>query len=53
MPEQEIVPDTRITAAPLAESALVSAEALLTVVDEALPPPVVPPPWVAHPTRPV
>ncbi|MFJ6164512.1 hypothetical protein ACIQH6_05280 [Micromonospora orduensis] len=53
MPEQEMVPDTRITAAPVAFSALVSAEALVTVVVAALPPPVVPPFWVAQPTRPV
>src|SRR5688572_17419230 len=52
MPEQEMVPETRITAGPDADSALVSAEALLTVVGEALPPPVVPPPWVPQPTRP-
>ncbi|MGC4746378.1 hypothetical protein ACLQ28_12025 [Micromonospora sp. DT201] len=53
MPEQEMVPDTRITAAPVALRALVSAEALVTVVVAALPPPVVPPFWVAQPTRPV
>ena len=53
IPEQEIVPDTRMTAAPLADSALVSPEALLTGTVAALPPPVVPPPWVAQPTRPV
>ncbi|WP_347586440.1 hypothetical protein [Acrocarpospora sp. B8E8] len=53
MPEQEIVPDTRITAAPVPEAALVRADALVTVVVAALPPPVVPPPWVAQPTRPV
>ena len=33
--------------------ALVRAEALVTVVGAALPPPVVPPFWVAQPTRPV
>src|SRR6185369_16219329 len=53
MPEQEIVPDTRITAALVEPSALVSADALVTVVVAALPPPVVPPFWVAQPTRPV
>ncbi|MFC6087617.1 hypothetical protein, partial [Sphaerisporangium aureirubrum] len=52
MPEQLIVPDTRITPLPDAVSALVSAEELVTVVAEALPPPVVPPPCVAHPTSP-
>lgn len=50
MPEQVMVPDTRITAAPVAFSALVSAEAVVTVVMAALPPPVVPPFWVAQPT---
>src|SRR5262245_38096978 len=43
MPEQEIVPDTRITAALDAERALVRADAVVTVVAEAPPPPVVPP----------
>ena len=51
MPEQEIVPDTRMTAAELEPAAVVSAEALVTVVVAALPPPVVPPFWVAQPTR--
>src|SRR5687767_11667927 len=53
MPEQEIVPDTRITAALVEASAVVSADALVTVVVAALPPPVVPPFWVPQPTRPV
>ncbi|MEV6799154.1 hypothetical protein AB0M91_12535 [Micromonospora rifamycinica] len=53
MPEQLMVPETRITAAPVAFNALVSAEAVVTVVAPALPPPVVPPFWVAQPTRPV
>jgi hypothetical protein len=43
MPEQEIVPDTRMTAAELEPTAEVRAEALVTVVVAALPPPVVPP----------
>jgi hypothetical protein len=43
MPEQEIVPDTRMTAALVEPTAVVSAEALVTVVAAALPPPVVPP----------
>src|SRR5689334_5761714 len=51
MPEQEMVPETRMTAAELEPSAVVSAEALVTVVVPALPPPVVPPFWVAQPTR--
>jgi hypothetical protein len=51
MPEQEMVPDTRITAALLEPSAVVSADAEVTVVVAALPPPVVPPFWVAQPTR--
>jgi hypothetical protein len=51
MPEQEMVPETRMTAAELEPSAVVSAEALVTVVVAALPPPVVPPFWVAQPTR--
>jgi hypothetical protein len=53
IPEHEIVPDTRMTAGPLRDSALDRAEALVAVVAAALPPPVVPPPCVAHPTRPV
>ena len=35
MPEHEMVPETRITAAPVEPSALVSAEALVTVVADA------------------
>jgi len=50
MPEHEIVPEMRMTAALVPETALVSEEALFTVTAEALPPPVVPPPWVAQPT---
>jgi hypothetical protein len=53
MPEHEIVPEIRITDALVAPSAEVSADALVTVVTAALPPPVVPPFWVAQPTRPV
>src|SRR5688572_16580923 len=53
MPEQEIVPDTRITDALLELSALDNADELVTVVLDALPPPVVPPFCVAQPTRPV
>ncbi len=53
MPEQLIVPDTRITAALDELTAERSADSLVTVVEEALPPPVVPPFWVAQPTRPV
>jgi hypothetical protein len=52
MPEQEMVPETRITREVLPETALDSAEELVTVVAAALPPPVVPPPCVAQPTRP-
>ena len=52
MPEQEIVPDTRTTGAD-PDSALVSAEALVTVVVGPEPPPVVPPFCDAQPTRPV
>jgi hypothetical protein len=51
MPEQEIVPDTRMTAGALAPTAAVRADALLTVVVAAEPPPVVPPFRVAQPTR--
>ncbi|WP_327699172.1 hypothetical protein [Streptomyces sp. NBC_00459] len=51
IPEQLIVPETRITDALPDEIALLSADALLTVTVEALPPPVVPPPCVAQPTR--
>jgi len=53
MPEHEMVPEIRITDALVAPSAVVSALALVTVVVGALPPPVVPPFWVAQPTRPV
>ncbi|GAA3256874.1 hypothetical protein GCM10020216_094270 [Nonomuraea helvata] len=50
MPEQEIVPDTLITAVEPDDRALDRAEDELTVVGDVLPPPVVPPPCVAHPT---
>ena len=50
MPEHEIVPEMRMTAALVPETALVSEEALFTVTAEALPPPAVPPPWVAQST---
>ncbi|GAA4971846.1 hypothetical protein GCM10023334_096520 [Nonomuraea thailandensis] len=50
MPEQEIVPETLITAAEPDDRALVRAEAEETVVAGTLPPPVVPPPCVAQPT---
>src|SRR4029079_14581657 len=53
MPEHEIVPEIRITDALDEPTAVVSALALVTVVVAALPPPVVPPFWVAQPTRPV
>src|SRR5262245_44264938 len=53
MPEQEMLPEIRTTRAVVPETALDSAEELVTVVAAALPPPVVPPPWVAQPTRPV
>src|SRR5688572_13632070 len=53
MPEHEIVPEMRTTLAVVPETALASADELVTVVAEALPPPEVPPPWVAQPTRPV
>jgi hypothetical protein len=43
MPEQEMVPDTRMTAAELEPTVVVRADALVTVVVTALPPPVVPP----------
>src|SRR5689334_9521501 len=51
MPEQEMVPETRMTAAELEAAGEVRAEALVTVVVAALPPPVVPPFWVPQPTR--
>src|SRR5690606_2931430 len=53
MPEHEIVPETRITFALSLLTAELSADALVTVVAGAFPPPVVPPFCVAQPTRPV
>ena len=53
IPEHEIVPETRTTAAPVPDAALTSADELVTVVAAADPPPVVPPFCDAHPTRPV
>ena len=44
MLDSEIVPDTRITAAPDAFAAATNADAVVTVTGDALPPPVVPPP---------
>ncbi|GLH99100.1 hypothetical protein Pa4123_43750 [Phytohabitans aurantiacus] len=49
MPLIEIVPDTRMTREPLACMLLIRADAVVTVTGEALPPPLVPPPWVAQP----
>src|SRR3712207_4495537 len=51
MPEIEIVPDTRMTAGLDDCMAEISADELVTVTGDALPPPVVPPPCVAHPAR--
>jgi hypothetical protein len=51
MPEQEMVPETRMTAALAEPTAVVSASALVTVVAAAPPPPLVPPFWVPQPTR--
>ncbi|BBH71644.1 hypothetical protein ACTI_83290 [Actinoplanes sp. OR16] len=51
MPLQEMVPETRMFAAAVEARAVVSADALVTVVVAADPPPVVPPFCVAHPTR--
>ncbi|GLY47073.1 hypothetical protein Lesp01_07290 [Lentzea sp. NBRC 102530] len=48
----EMVPDTRITAALDDFAAATNADAVVTVIGEALPPPVVPPPCVAQPTSP-
>src|SRR3954464_11894078 len=53
MPEHAMLPEIRITAALLDEIALVRADALVTVVAGALPPPGVPPFCVAQPARPV
>ncbi|MCG5216387.1 hypothetical protein [Streptosporangium sp. KLBMP 9127] len=50
--EQEMLPETRITAGFVPAAAVTNAEALVTVVAEALPPPVVPPPCVAQPVGP-
>src|SRR5688500_14170890 len=51
MPLIEIVPDTRITREPLACMLLISADDVVTVTGEALPPPLVPPPCVAQPCK--
>jgi hypothetical protein len=51
LPDRVIVPETRITRQPLACILLIRSAAVLTVTAVALPPPVVPPPWVAQPCR--
>ncbi|GAB3965785.1 hypothetical protein GCM10027615_11530 [Plantactinospora veratri] len=49
MPLIDRLPETRITRAPLACISLTNWLPLVTVTGEALPPPVVPPHWVAQP----
>src|SRR5919205_270690 len=50
---QEKLPLTRMTDAPDAATAVVRAERLVTVTVLPPAPPVVPPPWVAQPIRPL
>src|SRR5919197_1789563 len=51
--EQVKLPLTRMTFGPAAATAVLSWSSEVTVIGAALPPPVVPPFWVAQPTRPV
>src|SRR5687767_9217147 len=53
IPEQENELVTRTTEAFVPLTAEASADELPTLTDELLPPPVVPPFWVAQPTRPL